>query len=566
MSLFSSLNMARLALGAHQTAIQTIGQNIANATTEGYARQRVQMTPTPSDDLVFAQLGTGVRVSRIERIVDEHLESTLRDSRSDLSNLTEQNRIWSLTESIYNDLGGGGLSAAMGGFFDAVQDLSLNPDDPTARALLLQQGESLAETLHFMDSRIRDLRAGLDEDLQGSVLDVNRLSREIAALNRAIIAAEDGGINRDTANDLRTRRDVLLGTLAEQVDIRVLENSTGGVQVLAGSEMLVFDGRSRELTLVPTSDGDISLHEVRFADDGARFQAVGGRLDALQEGRDALLPDLRRELDEIAGRMISEVNAIHSTGEGLTRLSEILSGTAVTDRNAPLSGANLPFSIEDGGFTLQVVTEANGARESFRIDIDTAGMSLADLAEQVNLTAGASHSEISAAVTADGRLLIRSSDPGVTFTFRDDDSGVLTALGINGLFTGTNARDIAVSDTLLADASLVSAGSGGGPGDNTSALEIAALRDKGVFAAGNTFEGQYLALIGEIGVHAAEARNHLSNQGAITQAIQNQRESLSGVNIDEEAISLITYQRAYQAAARFLSVIDQLLETLINSV
>ena len=566
MSLFSSLNLARLALGAHQTAIQTVGQNIANAATEGYARQRVQMTPTPSDDLVFARLGTGVRVSRIERIVDEHLEATLRDSRSDLSNLTEQNRIWSLTESIFNDLDGGGLAQSLGRFFDAMQDLSVNPDDPTTRSLLIEEGTTLTGTFRFLDARVRDLRMGLDEDIRGEVGDINRLTAELAALNKAIIAAEDGGVHGQTANDLRTQRDSVLGDLADRIDIRVIENSTGGVQVLTGSEMLVHDGQSRTLQAVPTSDGDIALGEIRFTDDGTLLRPQGGRIAALIAGRDGVLPDMRAELDGIAGRLIHELNTIHGSAQGLTRLTESLGQNAVTSRTAPLAEAGLPFAVEDGSFIFQVVTEANGATESFSIDIDVNSMSAVDLAQRINETAGVSHPEISAVVTADGRLEIRSTDPNVTFTFRDDNSGALAAFGMNALFTGSNARDIDLAQAIVDDPSLVAAGRGGGPGDNSAVNDMAALRDAGLFAAGNSFEGHYQALIGEIAVHSAAARELLTNQTSITTAIQNQRESLSGVNVDEEAISLVTYQRAYQGAARFLNVVDRLLETLINSV
>ncbi|MGA1488627.1 MAG: flagellar hook-associated protein FlgK [Planctomycetota bacterium] len=566
MSLFSSLNLARLALGAHQTAIQTVGQNIANAATPGYARQRVHLTPTPSDDLVYARLGTGVNVSRIERIVDQHLEATLRGARSDLANLTEQNRIWSLTESIFNDLEGGGLSEALGEFFDAMQDLSVNPDDPTARSLLLEQGSSLSSTFRFLDARVRDLRIGLDEDVRGEVLEINRLTAELASLNSAIIAAEDGGVHGQTANDLRTQRDVVLGELAERIDIRVIENSTGGVQVLTGSEMLVHDGISRDLQVIARADGDIPYGEVRFADDGTLLQPEGGRIAALLAGRDAVLPDLRAQLDGIASTLIRGFNAIHSGGEGLSRLTEVLSSNSVNDREAPLISAGLPFPVESGSFVLQVVTEGNGAVESFNIDLDVDSMSLVDIAERINETAGVAHPGLSAVVTADGRLEIQSSDPGVTFTFRDDDTGALAALGVNGLFTGSTARDIDISSVLLDDPGLLAAGFGGGAGDNGAINAMLALRDEGLFAAGNSFEGHYGALVGEIGLNSAEAREHLTNQVSITTAIQNQRESLSGVNIDEEAISLVSYQRAYPGAARFLNVVDRLLETLINSV
>ncbi len=572
MSLFSSLNLAKLSLEAHQAAIQTVGQNIANATTEGYARQRVEMRPTPANDFVFAQIGTGVRIDRIGRLVDQHLEDQLRDSRATLAHFAEENRILQAAGTVFNDLDGGGLSAALGRFFDALEDLAASPEDPTARTLVLDEGRTLADTIRFLDARLRDLRRSLDEDVAGAVDEVNSMLVEIAALNSEIVAAEDGGIHIDTANDLRTRRDFLVGKLSDIVPVTVIENSRGAIQVISGSNVLVAGSRARPLTLDLASDGDITQSTVRFAEDGLRYAPPGGRLDALVAGRDSTLVDLRAQLDEIARGFLERFNAVHAAGEGLARLSFVRATNAAADRNAALSGAGFPFAIRDGAFTLQVVNEADGTRQSYLIPIDADGLNgddttLVGLAAAINAALAADNPEITASITADGFFEIRSTNAGKTFTFRDDQTNFLAAAGMHGFFSGTNARDIAVSAALIEAPLAISTGRGAGAGDNSAVQDLLGLRDEGHLGAGGmTFEQYYGALIGAIGSRGAEARELLANQEAITEAARNQRESLSGVNIDEEAITLIQYQRAYQGSARFLTVVDRLLETLINSV
>ena len=569
MSLFSSLNLARLSLAAHQSAIQTVGQNIANSTTEGYARQRVQFQPTPSNDLVFARLGTGVRVDRIERVVDEHLEATLRGARSDLGMLAERDRVLTLTGSIFNDLNGGGLSQAVGRFFDSLEDLSNTPEDPTARSQVLEEGQTLADTFRYIDDQLRTFRRNLDEDVVGVLRDVNRMIGEVAALNTEIVAAEDGGIHPDTASDLRTRRDALLGELSDIIDIKVIENSRGAVQVLSGSDVLVFESDAREIALEEYSDGDITYTAGRFVDDGKVFNPFGGRLASLLEARDQLTVELQGDLNTLAEAFLDEFNAIHTNGEGTARFTSVTATHAVVDRDESLATAGLPFAVEDGRFTIQVVSESDGVRDSYVFDLDLDGgsddTSLVDLVDQINAAIATEHPEITASITGDGFFKLDSSDPNLTFTFRDDDSGFLRAAGVNTFFTGTNASNIAVSEALVSNVDYVTTGRGGGPGDNSAAQALLGFRDSGVVGeAAVSVEAYYSATIGRIGVEGAEARDLLTNQQAITEAVRGQREALSGVSLDEEAIELIQYQRAYQGSARFLTVVDQLLDTLIN--
>lgn len=571
MSLFSSLNVARLALSAHQTAIQTVGQNIANAGTEGYARQRVQLAPTPDDDLVYARVGTGVTVARIERLVDEHLENTLRDARSSLAGSTERNRIFSMAETILSDLDGGGLSGALAGFFEALGDLVNQPEDPTVRGLVVEQGRTLAETFHFLDARVRDLRGSLDDDFVQAVGDLNRHLTRIADLNQSIVLAEDGGISPGVANDLRTERDRVLGELSDLIPIKVLQHQDGSVQVVTGSEVLVLGSRARTLQLESRTDGDITLHQARFADNGQLLRPSGGLLGAALAGRDAVAVELREDLDTVARLLLTELNAVHAGGEGLERLQSLRATHAVTGVGLPLDQAGLPFPVESGSFRLQVVQEGNGARLTYEIPIEvdgtSAGLTLTELAERIQATVGAQHPAFSARVSTDGHLELSSSSNSLSFTLRDDNTGVVAALGLNGFFAGTSARDLEVSGHLVADPSLLSSGRGAGAGDNSVALELLALRDRAFDeTGGKTLEDYYVAAIGRLGVRGAESRDLQRNQEAIVANLRNQRESISGVNIDEEAIHLIQLQRAYQGAARFLNIVDRLLETLINSV
>lgn len=571
MSLFSSLNLARLALGAQQTAIQTVGQNIANANTEGYARQRVQMTPTPSDDLIFARVGTGVQIERIERIVDEHLEANLRDAGTDLSTLRERVRFFTMAEAIFNDLGGGGLSESIQNFFDALEDVANNPEDPTARAQFVEQSSTLTETFNYIDGQVRNLRQNLNDDVVSVADEVNRLTTIIAQLNVRIVEAEDGGVHLGTANDLRGSRDAALQELSKLVNIKVIENTRGSIQVVTGNDVLVYDKRARELKLDDFSDGDITYQQLRFVDDGSKFDPRAGRLAELLQHRDVTAVEFRAEIDALAQGFLTEFNRVHADGEGLVAHSFVRSATQVTNRAAPLGQAGFPFPIEDGRFTLQVINGGDGSRDSYVIEIDANGQppetSLVDLVDAINAAVGADHPDLVASITVDGYFELESESPSVTFSFRDDDSGFLVAAGISTFFTGTNARDIRVASGIIDNPSLIATGRGGGPGDNETALAMLAVRDQGFLGTTKmTFESYYEAFVGALGVAGAEARDLAINQESIELSARNQRDALSGVSIDEESISLIKHQRAYQGAARFLNIVDGLLETLINSV
>jgi flagellar hook-associated protein 1 FlgK len=160
MTLFTSLNTALSALQSQMAALQTTGHNIANANTPGYTRQRVDFETMPPQDMVFAQLGKGVRVGRISRIVDEVLNEHLRGGSSALGNLQVRNQALTRLEGFFNELTDGDISTAMDDFFNAMQDFSQNPQDTSVRTALINQGKILADGFNFLSEKIHVGRQG----------------------------------------------------------------------------------------------------------------------------------------------------------------------------------------------------------------------------------------------------------------------------------------------------------------------------------------------------------------------------------------------------------------------
>jgi flagellar hook-associated protein FlgK len=254
-------------------------------------------------------------------------------------------------------------------------------------------------------------------------------------------------------------------------------------------------------------------------------------------------------------------------------------GTIVLDEefnNPPNLGdryqiTDLSFPIQNGSFDLVVTNEATGSQDVYNITIDLdkslgAGPTITDetldsIVAQLNATSPF----VAASVTAENKLEITSNSPEIKFSFAQDTSGFLGAIGMNSMFEGVDAGSIKVNEDLLRNPSLLSVAQSNSPGDNSNAIAFSALRSTSVFEA-ETFEELYQNLVGRLGVQTAETQNRLENQTLVQQQLENQRERVSGVNIDEEAVKMLQFQRAYQASARFIGVVDSLMETLLGAV
>lgn len=644
MSLFSHLNIGLTALTAQQAAVSTTGHNISNATTPGYTRQRVDLEALrPAAASGFRQLGAGVTISSVRRVVDLSLEARLRDSTALLGAANTRSSTFSRLESLFNDATGLGLASSLDGFFTAAETLAAYPADAAARGSLVEEGRALADAFNRTASNIVADRDSLNLQLRAGVDEVNRMASEIARLNADIVAAESGGASANAANDLRDRRAQLLRELSQKIAVRTVETRTGAVNVLVGSEFLVLEGTSAQVGTTAEVDRGARIDTPVFTATGTKLQLSGGELAGLVESIRTDIPAFLDDLNDLARAVMFEVNKVQSEGTGLTRFSTLISnfgavgpaplstagtvtgtpagttvraadlvgypddifnglefvvrtgvdagqrrrvldfdgasGTLLLDRklDSPLAAGDvfdltaLPFRAQDGSFDLRVTNETTGAVTTFNIEVDLdkslplpSDSTMATIAAEINAEAG---SLVTATVTADGRLRITANAANIRFNFANDTSDFLAAAGMNSFFSGRDALTIAVDAQLIADPGRLSSGFSNATGDNGSAQALAALRNAKVLLDGSaSLEDFYRGLASALGTRTAEASDRAQSQGFLESQLEAQREQLSGVNLDEEAVNLITHQRAYQAAARFIATVDTLLDTLINGL
>jgi flagellar hook-associated protein 1 FlgK len=246
MSLGSVLNMARSAMNAQQTAVQIASQNISNAQTEGYSRQRVDLAASLPTLFPWGSVGTGVTIAGISRARDALLDATFRGDSGGAASAQTTSDALSQIQGILGEPSDTGLSASLDAFWSAWSDLASDPTSSAAKSIVRQTGGDVASTLNRfarqLDALDQSNRQGMSQDIG----QVNSLTKQIANMNREIVAAESGG---QSANDLRDARDKMLDQLSTLVGGQVIEHSNGSVAVYMSGRMLVDDTSVNQLAM-----------------------------------------------------------------------------------------------------------------------------------------------------------------------------------------------------------------------------------------------------------------------------------------------------------------------------
>jgi flagellar hook-associated protein 1 FlgK len=313
-----------------------------------------------------------------------------------------------------------------------------------------------------------------------------------------------------------------------------------------------------------TTDRGLSIAEIRIAETDAPISTSSGKLAGLFTARDTVLGGLLDNLDGFSETLIGEFNKLYSGGQGLSGHSVLESEFAVSDAGAALDQAGLVFQPANGSFEVQLTNSQTGLTTTTPIRIDLNGLddetSLDDLAAQLDAIDG-----LSASVTPQRKLKLESESPLVTFAFANDTSGALAALGINTFFSGSSAADIGVNSLLRANPARFAGSLGGVGEDAANANRLANLLTASLASQnGTSLATLYDQMTGDVTQGAAVASSVAEGFRVFQQTLEGQHLAISGVNIDEETIRMITYQRAFQASARVISTINELLETLVN--
>src|SRR5262245_12511301 len=280
MSLIGALNIGKSALAVSQAAIQTTGNNIANAGNANYTRQ-VSKLGTNRDQQIQQGIfvGTGVNLTDIQRQIDEALEGRIRGSISDDSagNVAQQ---WlGRIESLFNELSDQDLSSQLSTFFNSWSNLANKPQDIGLRQVVIQNGATLAQSLNDLHTQLGSLQGDVDQRLEAQAAAADGLATQIADVNAQIIQAEGGGAG--TANGLRDQRDALLKQLSELMDIKTVTHDNGLIDVYVGSEPLVIGTDSRGAGFRTESvDGHLES-AVTIRDTNGAMKLTSGQLGGL---------------------------------------------------------------------------------------------------------------------------------------------------------------------------------------------------------------------------------------------------------------------------------------------
>lgn len=557
-NIFSALSSAKLGLLAQQLAIEVTGQNIANVETEGYSRQDVTFEAnTPRHAIKYGsmhQIGTGVRVAGIERAHDQFLFEQIMDE-GDLTGSTEVKKdIFEQLEVLFNEGSGRSLNDALSSFFASVHDLATNARGLSERADLVSKAEHLASTFNQTGKQLYTIQRNIDSTIETEVVKINSLTTQIGKLNESIHANEPA--SQYKANDLRDNRDRLVKELSKKIDIQLIEESDNQISLtLKDGTALLLKDQVFDLSTSINANNE-SFYDI-YIDSGSATKDItstitGGELRGYLDMRDTEVESILDKMNILSASFIQEFNGIHRAGFGVDGSSGLdffssldvtvehdvdNTGTAVVSMTnaSPTTISVDDFEITFTGsnaFTLNNLTTKNASSGTFTF---TTGSTF-------NIKDGF-------AVTISGTALAGDK---VTFSVSEDA-----------------ASGMSVSSTITANTKKIAAGTTTN-GDGGNALLMAGLQNELAFnsvtwssgSGSYTFDEYYNAVVSTIGIESFSAQATLRQQEGIMLQLNSRRESISGVSIDEEMIKMIKFQQAYNASARMISVVDEMLDAL----
>lgn len=555
--------MGSKALLIQQKAINVTGNNIANVNTPGYSRQQLQIevnTPLYSS---IGPLGDGVRATGVERKYDRFLGAQIINESQDMGRWEAQKSGLKRAEIVLNEAGGYGLNHALSEFWATWQDLSNAPENNSVRAVLVSKSEFLADTFNRTYGDLQQAQKDIDEGILGTIEDINRVTEDIAILNEKIMATETTGVN---ANDYRDSRDLLLKELSKMIQINTFEDSNGLINVsLMDGKPLVEASSAWDLTTQLNASG---LRDILWVNsDGSTTDITssidGGELKGYLTTRDTLIAGYMDDMDDLAQSIMNEVNSLHRGGYGLdgTTGLDFFSGSVSTVMDSALTIYAADGSTSN--FTITLVGGGTQGSENVTTDPATGNITVA-IEDGVS-----TYDDIATALEAHANIDAVTYAAGAGATAWTLGAGTDTAT-ITG---STAAVRMEVNAAIVGDFNKIAAAEGyttvpgDKPGDNRNAIAIANLQHGLTMNSGTgTFDEYYHALVSEVGHDVEQASLYFDHQSDMMVFMENYRETVSGVSIDEEMVNLVKYQNAYEAAAKVITTADELLETVMSMI
>jgi flagellar hook-associated protein 1 FlgK len=557
-NVFGILNTAKTGLLAQQLAIEVTGQNIANVQTEGYSRQEVNFEAMNPRNFSLGQLGTGVRVVGVERSHDKFLYSQILGEADGLGNYGVRKDVFEQLEILLSESNGQGLNQGLGNFFSSLQDLSSNPGALPERSIVIAEAQNLASTFNNLGESLFQVRKNLDATIQVETGRINSLTSEIAELNKAIHANEPVAFS---ANDLRDRRDQRVKELSGLIGLNYVDEMDGQISLtLNNGTPLVLQSTTFSLSTQTNGNNknfkDIVVSGLNGTNTNVTSSVNGGSLKGLIDMRDTEVTDIKDKLDRLASSIIQEFNNIHQQGFGAD-------GTTGNNFFVPPSVTTEVNTNNIGTATLTATNGNPSAISSDKFEITVTGSNTFSLN---NLTTGLNEGSF-------------SFTPGSTFNIAGGFAVTITggaAIGDKFKISVSEdaARTFSVSSDVASNFSKIAAGQNSSS-DGANALKLIGLQSRLSFnsvthvSSGSgafTFDEFYSSIVSNLGIQSFSTQANFAQQEGILLQLNTRRESVSGVSIDEEFINMVKFQQAYNASARLIGIVDELLDTVISQV
>jgi len=623
-STFMGLEIGKRGVQAHQTALNTIGHNLNNMNTPGFSRQRVEFStfepiylPALNRAETPGQLGQGVSIERIERIRDQLLDKRIVQQASGEGYWGTRDKYIYDMENLHLETGFNSIRSKMDSFWDGWQELSKFPSDLEHRNGVIHRGRTLIDGIKNHYVGLTMLQDKANTEIEMNVKRVNELSRQIADLNRDIQRIKGQG---DNPNDLMDRRDLLVDELSGIIDITVTQSDPDEFMIHTSGHVLIQGQVGRQFDLRKDTDAESYAH-IYWRDTRNLMVFTKGSLGALFELRDVTIEKEIQNLDNMTMNFTDLVNEIHREGYGANGRT----GTNFFSEYPFVTNVNGNYDRSgDGVFDSTYVYRINGqntlepqAQIGLEGTITLSGATrmievpyystdtVSDVVSRIN-NSGA---EVVARLNKDGRLQLKGTpaellegvrvNPDFVIRHVEDSghflagyAGMLMQSGAEGAFSWDRADAVTslrggaedyavapianpsgwieVNPLIMGDPSSVAAGFGengreANPGNGDAAMAIASIRNNQVMIGQyKTFDDYFAGTVGHIAFLGEEAgrANHTEQQ--IMSFLKNARESISGVNIDEELSNMIRFQKGYEAAARYITTVNSMLDTLIN--
>lgn len=522
------LETAKRGMFVQQSALHTTGNNIANANTEGYTRQRVNMKPTESypslginRPQIPGQMGTGVEADSVQRVRESFLDIQYRAENNKLSYWDSRANALQKMEEIMNEPSDTGLSKTLDRFWQSLQDLALDPTNAGARSVVRERGNAVADTFNYLAKSLKSVQGDIKNELDVSVKEINSLANQLNNLNKQISQIEPHGY---LPNDLYDERDRILDKLSSLANVKVTYNPSGGnaLKIAEGTATVeIVDDTGKSLgTLVDAKQqrtNEVGIGFEKLTENGKQVYGLvqtvkigsksidildfnsAGKISSLidsygytSNGTEAgLYPEMLNSLDTLAHQFVQEFNNIHRSGYTLNDFdSDHKLNTTKQDVNFFSFGDN---ANNEEQFSL---TNVKGAASLIRIS-----------------------------------ELINQSTDNIAASAVDEDGNILDGNGANAI----NLAEVKNKNLTI---------------DNSQ----------------STFQNYYEGLIGGMAVNAQEAERLSTNSTVLRDSVDQRRQSVSAVSLDEEMTNMIQFQHAYNASARMITLQDEILDKIINGM